>query len=136
MTMANRTITALGACLILAGGGTTALGADAPKALRACVACHTFTKGGEAKIGPNLYGIYGKPAATVPGFDNYGAAMKAAAAKGLTWTAEAIDAYVANPAAFLKATSGFSDARTSMIARVRKPADRAAIVAYLKSLSD
>jgi len=134
MIPANRAAAALAACLALAAGTTHA--ADVPKAVRACVACHTFTKGGESKIGPNLYGIFGKPAAAVPGFDRYGEAMKAAAAKGLTWTADNIEAYVDNPVAFLKAASGDPDTRTNMIARVRKPADRAAIVAYLKSLKD
>ncbi|WP_337995730.1 c-type cytochrome [Oleispirillum naphthae] len=136
MIPANRAAAALAACLALAGGATLARAADVPKAVRACVACHTFTKGGESKIGPNLFGIYGKPAAAVPGFDRYGEAMKAAAAKGLTWTAENLEAYVDNPVAFLKAASGDPDTRTNMIARIRKPADRAAIVAYLKSLKD
>jgi cytochrome c len=124
-------------CLALATAGLkTAAAADAPKAVRACIACHTFEKGGTAKIGPNLYGIVGQPAARVPGFDRYGTDMKAAAAKGLAWTPQTIDAYIADPIAFLKAATGRTEVRTNMIARIRTPEDRAAIVDYLKSLKD
>ena len=62
--------------------------------------------------------------------------MKAAAAKGLTWTAESIDAHIDNPIQFLRTVTGKTDVRTNMIARVRKDQDRAAIVAYLKSLKN
>src|SRR5215470_8449255 len=46
-----------------------------------CAACHTFNKGEPNRVGPNLWGIVGRPRATAPGF-NYSAAMKA---KGGTW---------------------------------------------------
>ncbi len=126
------------AAAMLAGtaASLSAAAADAPKAIRACVACHTFEKGGPSKIGPNLYGIAGQPAAKVPGFGKYGEDMKAAAAKGLSWTPENIAAYIADPIGFLKAATGKSEVRTNMIARIRKPEERAAIVGYLQSLKD
>ena len=34
-----------------------------------CEACHDWTKGGPNKIGPNLFGIIGRPKAGHPGFD-------------------------------------------------------------------
>lgn len=34
-----------------------------PAAFGRCAACHTADKGGGDKLGPNLYGVYGKPAA-------------------------------------------------------------------------
>ncbi len=110
--------------------------AEEPKALRACIACHTFQKGGSSKIGPNLYGIAGSKAAAVPGFDKYGDSMKIAAAKGLTWTPANLDAYIADPVGFLKAAADRPDVRTNMIARIRKPEERAAIVGYLLTLKD
>ena len=40
-----------------------------------CAACHTFNKGGRNLVGPNLWGIVGRPRASEAGF-NYSAAMK------------------------------------------------------------
>lgn len=33
-----------------------------PASFARCAACHTADKGGEDKLGPNLYGVFGKPA--------------------------------------------------------------------------
>src|SRR5262245_36476082 len=37
-----------------------------------CIACHTFNKGGNNLVGPNLWGIVNRPRASVAGF-NYSA---------------------------------------------------------------
>lgn len=34
-----------------------------PASFGRCAVCHTADKGGEDKLGPNLYGVFGKPAA-------------------------------------------------------------------------
>src|SRR5438128_195694 len=36
--------------------------------VRQCAICHTIDKGGENRLGPNLSGIVGRRAGTVPGF--------------------------------------------------------------------
>src|ERR1700690_1851807 len=36
--------------------------------VKPCQACHSFDKGGPAKVGPPLYGIVGRPVASVAGF--------------------------------------------------------------------
>ena len=58
-----------------------------------CAICHSDTKGGPNKIGPNLWGVVGRKAGTAPGF-NYSAAMKNS---GITWTDEQLEAYLMHP---------------------------------------
>lgn len=113
-----------------------AFAADTPKVVRACVACHTFDKGGPSKIGPNLFGIAGKPAASDPAFEKYGDDFRAAAATGLTWTDDNLDAYIADPVPFLRKVTGRASVRTYMITRIRRADERAEIIDYLKSLKD
>ena len=40
-----------------------------------CMVCHGWDKGGPAMIGPNLYGVIGRPKASAAGFD-YSPALK------------------------------------------------------------
>jgi cytochrome c len=110
--------------------------AKPPKAIRLCIACHTFNKGEPAKIGPNLYGIYGKNAASNPSYTKYGDSMKQAGQQGVVWDDQTLDAYMKNPIKFLKNSTGEKRVKTSMITRAQKAEDRAAIINYLKTLKD
>lgn len=65
-----------------------------------CRACHTIGPGARNKAGPELNGIVGRKAASVPGF-NYSKAMKEAAAKGLIWNEQSLSAYLESPDTFL-----------------------------------
>lgn len=60
-----------------------------------CAICHTAAKGAPNKIGPNLFGIVGRKAASLPGFFYSGAMKKS----GITWNKDKLEAYIAKPQA-------------------------------------
>lgn len=93
----------------------------APPAFAACKACHTVQKGAKSGLGPNLNGVVGRPAASVPGF-NYSPAMKGSK---LRWDEATLNQFLAAPT---KKVPG-----TRMPIGMADPAKRAAIIAYLKS---
>ncbi len=90
-----------------------------------CQTCHNFEKGAGVKIGPPLYGVVGRPRASVPGFD-YSAAMKA---KGGTWTFDEIFKFIKDPQSYIPGTK-------MTFAGEPDPQKRADIIAYLRTLSD
>ena len=79
----------------LAQSGDAAAG---QRVFNQCRACHTAEQGGRTGVGPNLFGIVGRRAASVEGF-RYSANMRELAAEGLTWTDDRLRAYVGNPKA-------------------------------------
>lgn len=87
-----------------------------------CSSCHLLDASGRSTIGPNLYGVVGRRAGTVPKFRYSPALTKAA----LSWTPEQLDAYLANPR---KAVPGTNMAFPG----IASPADRAELIAYLKA---
>lgn len=92
---------------------------------RQCVACHDFAKGGPNKVGPNLYGVVNRDVGSHAGF-SYSNPMKNHKGK---WTFEELDKFLANPS---KAVPG-----TSMtFLGIRRPTDRAAVIAYLNKQAD
>jgi cytochrome c len=94
-------------------------------ATKVCHACHTFTKGGANMVGPNLWGIVGRPKASHPGF-NYSAAMKA---KGGDWTIDDLNQFLANPRGYVAGTN-------MTFAGMPRESQRADVLVYLNSLSD
>ena len=65
-----------------------------------CLACHAIGPGAQNKIGPELNGLDGRKAGTVPNFD-YSDANKSS---GLVWNEETFEDYIKNPAAKVPGT--------------------------------
>jgi len=89
-----------------------------------CAACHTFTEGGKAGIGPNLYGVVGAARGHMAGF-NYSDAIKG---KPGSWTYDDLNAWLKKPAAFAPGTR-------MTFAGVTNDQQRADVIAYLHTLS-
>jgi cytochrome c len=90
-----------------------------------CAACHTFGKGEPNRVGPNLWGIVGRPKASEAGF-NYSTAMKGE--KG-NWTVQNLDTYLANPRATVPGTN-------MTFAGIPRGTERADLIAYLNTKAD
>ena len=106
----------------LLASATVDKGANAAKK---CAACHTFGKGEPNRVGPNLYGVVGRPKGTEGGFD-YSAALKS---KGGNWTVEDLDKFLANP-------KGFAPGTKMSFAGVPRGSERADLIVFLNSKSD
>ena len=90
-----------------------------------CAACHTFDKGGRNLVGPNLWGIVGRPTASVAGF-NYSAAMKKHQGN---WTFDELDKYLKTPQAMVPGTN-------MTFAGIARASERADLLAFLNTKSD
>ena len=113
------------AAIMAAAGAARADGdpARGEKRFEDCVACHT-TERGVNSVGPSLYGVFERKAGDVSDF-RYSPALKRS---GITWTVQALDAFIADPQKAVPANrmpyAGMPDA-----------ADRADLVAYLQKVS-
>jgi cytochrome c len=94
-------------------------------ATKVCAACHTFGKGEPNRVGPNLYGVVGRPKHSEPGF-NYTAAMKGQTGN---WTPEDLDKYLTNPRGVVPGTA-------MSFAGLPRGKQRADVIAYLNTHSD
>ena len=95
------------------------------KVFRKCVACHAAEKGAKHKVGPALWDVVGRTAAKAEGF----AYSPALAKVGKEWTYDTLDA-------FLKSPKDFAPGNKMTFVGLPDAAERAAAIAYLRTLSD
>ena len=90
-----------------------------------CEQCHDLSKGGPNKIGPNLWGVVGRPRASHPGF-SYSSAMSASHDP---WTYDKLFAFLKEPQTYVPGTK-------MSFAGLRSAQDRIDLLAYLRTQSD
>jgi cytochrome c len=91
---------------------------------KVCGSCHSFTEGGKAGIGPNLYGVVGAPHGHSEGF-NYSTALKS---KPGSWTYDELNEWLHKPGAFAPGTR-------MAFAGISNDQDRANVIDYLHTLA-
>ncbi|MEM1111495.1 MAG: cytochrome c family protein [Pseudomonadota bacterium] len=113
-------------CLMFAGALSASAACDmerAEKVQQQCQVCHTLEEGAPHTTGPNLYGIWNRPAAAIEGFA-YSPVLRKS---GLVWDEETLDQFLAAPQDMLPYNR-------MAFGGVTNEADRNAIVCLLKSL--
>lgn len=96
---------------LLVGGAATLAGlsplradpARGERVFQRCFACHSVAAGEDKLPGPNLRGVVGRRAGTLTAF-RFSPALVEAGARGLVWTRETLDAYLADPSRFVPGT--------------------------------
>ena len=68
---------------------------DVPEPAEVCLSCHTFKPDEPALEGPLLWGVVGRPVASLPDYE-YSDALRQ---KGGVWTRERLDRWIAGPQA-------------------------------------
>jgi cytochrome c len=119
----RRSLAFLAAALLCPSVVPVALAADAAHGEEIynsrCIVCHSPDAN---RVGPKHRGVVGRTAGTVADF-NYSKAVKNS---GVVWTEETLDKWLTNPQAFIPGQR--------MNFKVTNPADRADLIAYLKTL--
>lgn len=95
------------------------------KIAKRCLQCHSFDKGAAPKIGPNLWGIVGAKHAHEADYA-YSSALKG---KEGQWDEESLNRFLNSPKKEIPGTK-------MSFAGLPKIAERADVIAYLKTLAD
>lgn len=104
--------------------------ADAGAAVfKKCTACHSGEKGGPNKVGPDLWDIVNRPIATHGGFAYSNALKEFSEGGSVKWDYDHLSHFLTSPKGYVKGTAmGF--------AGIKKPDERANLIAYLRTLAD
>ncbi len=96
--------------------------AKGAEVFKKCASCHNAADGGANGIGPNLWGIVGKPIAKHAGF----AYSDVLAAKGGNWDFATLNEWITNPRKFASGTK-------MSFAGLANPQDRANVIVWLNT---
>jgi cytochrome c len=94
-------------------------------AFRKCAACHALEPDGGNRAGPTFHGLFGRRAGSVPGYA-YSRALKES---GIVWTEETVGLL------FELGPERFTPGSKMPIQQMPDPADRAALVGYLRAVT-
>ena len=100
---------------------------DGKSVAKKCASCHNFEEGGANKVGPNLWNVVNATPGMHDGF-KYSSALKEFGGSNV-WAYENLNS-------FLKAPKKYVSGTTMGFAGLKKPADRANLIAYLRTLSN
>ncbi|HTP84010.1 MAG TPA: c-type cytochrome [Alphaproteobacteria bacterium] len=89
---------AAAACMILLLPSVAhADAAHGQQVFQRCAACHSIASSAAAMPGPNLKGVIGRRAGTLPGFEYSSAMVDAGKSDNVVWTRDVLDKYLTDP---------------------------------------
>jgi cytochrome c len=122
--MCRLSIMMSGLALMIAAAAPAAAEDGAALFVKNCQTCHVVAKDGGVRTGPPLWGVVGRKAGTIEGF-NYSPGLKAS---DIVWTKEALDQWLTFPKKMVR--------DTIMLYRQNDPEIRKAIIDYLAMQKD